>query len=65
MSSYNNYAEINEGFNKTYRFWMAHTEQYICTTTRASVYCVDKTYCPRPAMVTVTLFNQYYNIINV
>ena len=45
------YAEIHEEFNKTYRFWIAHTEQEIGAIKRASIFCVDKTCFPRPGHI--------------
>ena len=42
------YTEIHEEFNKTNRFWIAHTEQQICAIKRTRVFYVDKTCFPKP-----------------
>ena len=50
------YAEIHEEFNKTSRFWIAHTEQEMGPIIWANVF-VDKTCFPRPGHKCFSLAN--------
>ena len=38
-------------FNKSNRFWVAHTEQERCPIIQTSVFCVDKICFPRPGHI--------------